>query len=206
MDLAAPNVLTRALQRCSRDGELILTITDAIHSRWALNLIRNLQLLDLHHALVIVDSSPTCAALRSRLPRLRPACCAYSSYMRSEPELAAGLAAYNVHEQHVYHLVTPAAIERTPVMISLRARACVRSGGSAGTTRQRRWRRATTCSRSTRTFRCEPTRIRCCARCHRRRCKSSRPCLWPQRMRAARGGLLLLACRGRVPMGRAEVS
>ena len=103
-DLEAPGVLITALKECSRGREVIVTITDRIHSRWALNLQHNLHSLGLPYALVIADSGPTCDAFRARLPLMRAACCAHSSYMRSEPGLAAGLKAYNVHPNHVYHL------------------------------------------------------------------------------------------------------
>ena len=53
MDLEAQGVLTRALEECSRGGEVILTITDSIHSRWALNLQHNLRALGLPYALVL---------------------------------------------------------------------------------------------------------------------------------------------------------
>lgn len=53
---------------------------------------------------MIADSGPTCDVIRARLPLMRAACCAHSSYMQREPGLAAGLKAYNVGPNHVYHL------------------------------------------------------------------------------------------------------
>ena len=53
---------------------------------------------------MIADSGPTCDAIRARLPLMRAACCAHSSYMQNEPGLVAGLKAYNVKPNHVYHL------------------------------------------------------------------------------------------------------
>ena len=65
MDLEAPGVLTTALKECSRGGEVIVTITDSIHSRWALNLQHNLHSLGLPYALVL---APPAAAGRALAP------------------------------------------------------------------------------------------------------------------------------------------
>ena len=52
MDLEAQGVLTTTLNQCSRGGEVIVTITDSVHNRWALNLQHNLHSLGLPYALV----------------------------------------------------------------------------------------------------------------------------------------------------------
>ena len=52
MDLETEGVLTTALKECSRGGEVIVTITDSVHNRWALNLQHNLHSLGLPYALV----------------------------------------------------------------------------------------------------------------------------------------------------------
>ena len=52
MDLEAQGVLTTALKECSHGGEVIVTITDSVHNRWALNLQHNLHSLGLPYALV----------------------------------------------------------------------------------------------------------------------------------------------------------
>lgn len=52
MDLEAQGSLTTALKECSRGGEVIVTITDSVHNRWALNLQHNLHSLGLPYALV----------------------------------------------------------------------------------------------------------------------------------------------------------
>ena len=73
MDLEAPGVLTTALKECSRGGEVIVTITDSIHSRWALNLQHNLHSLGLPYALVLTTGSrwqSSSAALASAAPVL----------------------------------------------------------------------------------------------------------------------------------------
>ena len=71
MDLEAQGVLTTALKECSRGGEVIVTITDSIHSRWALNLQHNLHSLALPYALVLTRRQPLAelyAALASPPP------------------------------------------------------------------------------------------------------------------------------------------
>ena len=67
MDLQAPGVLTAAFKECSIGGEVIITITDSIHSRWALNLQHNLHSLGLPYALVRPERA--CSVFCRPMPR-----------------------------------------------------------------------------------------------------------------------------------------
>ena len=103
-DLEAPGAFDRALQARSAGGEVILTVTDWRHQRWAHNLLLNLEQLDLHHHLVLAAEPLVCHALVMRMAGAVG--CGHSSWLRggANATIDAGLYAYHIQEGHVYHI------------------------------------------------------------------------------------------------------
>ena len=104
-DLNNPLVLDTALaSRATRTREIILTITDLRHRRWAANLLLQLNTRGLTHHLVLAATNDTCIALGRLVSHLG---CGTSSYLQNRKHSMAvdrGLAAYRIDESHPYHL------------------------------------------------------------------------------------------------------
>ena len=104
-DLEAPGAFAAALSaRASASGELILGVTDWRHQRWAHSLLLNLEALKLTHHLLIAAQPETCHSLAVRVPGRVG--CGHSSWLRGghNATIDRGLAAYHIHEGHVYHI------------------------------------------------------------------------------------------------------
>lgn len=110
-DLEQPGELERALVARSarlqaRNGqrEIIFTVCDHRHHRWAHNLLLNLLELGIQHTLVIGSSADVCKTLGSRLGALVG--CGHSSFLLQgrNRTIDRGLRAWRVPEEHVYHL------------------------------------------------------------------------------------------------------
>ena len=110
-DLEQPGELERALVARSarlqaRNGqrEIIFTVCDQRHHRWAHNLLLNLLELGIQHTLVIGSSADVCKTLGSRLGALVG--CGHSSFLLQgrNRTIDRGLRTWRVPEEHVYHL------------------------------------------------------------------------------------------------------
>ena len=103
-DLAKPGAFARALRERSAAGEIILTVADWKHHRWAHNLLLNLELLSLRHHLVLAAEAQVCVSLAVRMRGALG--CGYSSWMRRgyNATIDRGLQAYKIHDGHVYHI------------------------------------------------------------------------------------------------------
>ena len=101
-DLEHPGRLALALQaRSTAAKEIIFTVTDERHDRWAHNLLLNLEELGLKHHLVIGSSSRACAKLHARLGPLLG--CGFSSFLANgvNETIDRGLRAYRIAPGHV---------------------------------------------------------------------------------------------------------
>jgi hypothetical protein len=107
-DLAASGALARALvRRASASREIIFMLSDKHHMRLALNLLLNLDELSLHHHLTIASTRAVCTAMWARAEPIGLSLgCGHSTYLHrgSSDAVDAGLDAYNIGDDHVYHL------------------------------------------------------------------------------------------------------
>ena len=108
-NLADAKMLARALHcRASLTGEIIFMLADERSSRSALNLLLNLDQLQLRHHLVIASSPAACTVLwrRARWIGNLSLGCGHSTFLQrgSNAAIDAGLAAYGIEDEHVYHL------------------------------------------------------------------------------------------------------
>ncbi|KAL3918905.1 MAG: hypothetical protein SGPRY_005827, partial [Prymnesium sp.] len=105
-DFEVNGAFAQALRQRSSGGEIILTVTDWRHQRWAHNLLLNLRALSISHHLILSADPKACEALDARMPR--EVGCGHSSWLRgaseSHPKLARGLKAFGIQANHVYHL------------------------------------------------------------------------------------------------------
>ena len=103
-DFEAPGAFDRALRERSSGGEIILTVTDWRHQRWAHNLLLNLNQLGRRHHLVLSAEPVVCRSLGMRMGG--DIGCGYSSWLRRGENVTinAGLHAYHISDGHVYHI------------------------------------------------------------------------------------------------------
>ena len=110
-DLEQPGELERALvarsarlQAHNGQREIVFTVCDHRHQRWAHNLLLNLLELGIQHTLVIGSSAGVCEMLGARLGAVLG--CGHSSFLLQgrNRTIDRGLRAWRVAEDHVYHL------------------------------------------------------------------------------------------------------
>jgi len=101
-DLEAAGAFAGVLERCATPAkDIIISVTDVRHVRWARNLLFNLDSFGHRHTLVIGGSTASCSLLASHGdPRPLPCACAYSSHLRSH----LGLRKWRISQSHVYLL------------------------------------------------------------------------------------------------------